>query len=46
MSDGEQGEIRFDDPFFRGYIHLPEETARVLWDNRDTEYGRKYGFAA
>lgn len=32
VPDGEQGEICFDDPFFRGYIHLPEETARVLRD--------------
>ena len=31
-SEGQQGEICFDNPFFRGYIHLPEETARVLRD--------------
>ena len=30
--EGQQGEICFDNPFFRGYIHLPEETARVLRD--------------
>ena len=32
VSEGQQGEICFDNPFFRGYIHLPEETARVLRD--------------
>ena len=31
-AEGQQGEICFDNPFFRGYIHLPEETARVLRD--------------
>ncbi|MDO4865009.1 MAG: AMP-binding protein [Clostridia bacterium] len=30
VPDGEAGEICFDNPFFRGYVHLPEETARVL----------------
>ena len=30
VPDGEAGEICFDNPFFRGYIRLPEETARVL----------------
>ena len=30
VPDGERGEICFDNPFFRGYINLPEETARVL----------------
>ena len=30
VTDGEQGEICFDNPFFRGYIHMPEETAKVL----------------
>lgn len=30
VPDGQAGEICFDNPFFRGYIHLPEETARVL----------------
>ena len=30
VPDGEKGEICFDNPFFRGYIRLPEETARVL----------------
>ena len=29
---GEIGEICFEDPFFRGYINMPEETARVLRD--------------
>lgn len=29
-ADGEEGEICFDNPFFRGYINLPEETAKVL----------------
>ena len=32
VPDGEAGEICFDNPFFRGYVHLPEETARVLRD--------------
>ena len=32
VSEGQQGEICFDNPFFRGYIHMPEETARVLRD--------------
>ena len=31
-AEGQQGEICFDNPFFRGYIHLPKETARVLQD--------------
>lgn len=30
VPDGQRGEICFDNPFFRGYIHLPEETDRVL----------------
>ncbi len=30
VPDGEAGEICFDNPFFRGYIHLPEETARAM----------------
>ena len=30
VPDGEAGEICFDNPFFRGYVHLPEETAKVL----------------
>ena len=30
VPDGEKGEICFDNPFFRGYIRLPEETAKVL----------------
>lgn len=32
VPDGLAGEICFDNPFFRGYIRLPEETARVLQD--------------
>ena len=32
VPDGEAGEICFDDPFFRGYIHMPEETAKALRD--------------
>ena len=32
VPDGQAGEICFDNPFFRGYIGLPEETARVLRD--------------
>ncbi len=27
---GEKGEICFDNPFFRGYVNLPEETEKVL----------------
>ena len=30
VPDGQAGEICFDNPFFRGYINLPEETARAL----------------
>lgn len=29
---GQSGEICFDNPFFRGYVGMPEETARVLRD--------------
>lgn len=32
VPEGEKGEICFDNPFFRGYIHMPEETARILRD--------------
>ena len=32
VPDGEEGEICFDNPFFRGYINLPEETAKVMRD--------------
>ena len=32
VQEGQAGEICFDDPFFRGYIGLPEETARVMRD--------------
>ena len=32
VPDGEAGEICFDNPFFRGYVNLPEETAKVLRD--------------
>ena len=32
VPDGEKGEICFDNPFFRGYVHLPEETAKVMRD--------------
>ncbi len=28
--DGQAGEICFDNPFFRGYVHMPEETANVM----------------
>lgn len=30
MPEGEIGEIAFENPFFRGYINLPEETKKVL----------------
>jgi acyl-coenzyme A synthetase/AMP-(fatty) acid ligase len=30
VSDDQAGEICFDNPFFRGYVGLPEETAKVL----------------
>ncbi|WP_407448219.1 non-ribosomal peptide synthetase, partial [Fibrobacter sp.] len=30
VSDGEVGEIAFENPFLRGYINLPEETAKAL----------------
>lgn len=32
VPDGQEGEICFDNPFFRGYVHLPEETAKVMRD--------------
>ena len=30
VPDGDEGEICFDNPFFRGYINMPEETEKVL----------------
>ena len=30
VPDGEAGEICFDNPFFRGYINMPEETKKVM----------------
>ena len=30
MPDGAEGEICVEDPFFRGYINLPEQTAKAL----------------
>ena len=30
VPEGEEGEICFDNPFFRGYINMPEETEKVL----------------
>ena len=30
VPDGEAGEICFENPFFRGYIHLPEQTKQAL----------------
>ena len=30
VPEGQAGEICFDNPFFRGYVGMPEETARVL----------------
>jgi len=30
VADGETGELCFDNPFVRGYLNLPEETARVF----------------
>ena len=32
VPDGEAGEICFDNPFFRGYINMPEETRKVMRD--------------
>ena len=32
VPDGEEGEICFDNPFFRGYINMPEETEKVMRD--------------
>ena len=32
VPDGETGEIAFENPFMRGYINLPEETAKALRD--------------
>ena len=30
VPDGQAGEICFDNPFFRGYVNLPEETSKVM----------------
>ena len=30
VPDGEKGEICFDNPFFRGYVGMPEETEKAL----------------
>ncbi len=30
VPDGETGELCFDDPYVRGYIHLPEETEKAF----------------
>ena len=30
VPDGQAGEICFDNPFFRGYVNLPEETEKAL----------------
>lgn len=32
VPDDEAGEICFDNPFFRGYVNMPEETQKVLRD--------------
>ena len=32
VPDGEIGEFVFENPYVRGYINLPEETAKVLKD--------------
>ncbi len=32
VPDGEDGELCFENPYFRGYINLPEETKRVFTD--------------
>ena len=32
VPEGEAGELVYDNPYFRGYIHLPEETASALKD--------------
>ena len=32
IPDGQEGEVCFENPFFRGYIHLPEETEKALRD--------------
>ncbi|MBQ6975694.1 MAG: non-ribosomal peptide synthetase, partial [Selenomonadaceae bacterium] len=32
VSDGEQGEVCFENPYFRGYINLPEKTEKVFRD--------------
>ena len=32
VKDGELGEICFPDPYFRGYIHMPQKTAELLQD--------------
>ena len=43
VPNGEIGEIVYDTPYFRGYIHLPEETAAVLRDGwfHSGDLGRK-----
>ena len=32
VAEGETGELCYDNPYFRGYMHLPEETANALHD--------------
>ena len=32
VADGEAGELVYDNPYFRGYINLPDQTASVLRD--------------
>ena len=32
VPDGEMGELCFENPFMRGYIHLPEQTAEAIRD--------------
>ncbi len=43
VPDNKQGEICIDDPFFRGYINLPEQTKKVLTDGiyHTGDIGRK-----
>ena len=44
VPDGETGEICFDNPFFRGYVHMPEETSEVLRDGvfHSGDMGRRF----
>ncbi len=47
VPNGEQGEICFDNPYFRGYINLPEKTAEIfkggIFHSGDLGYKDEHG---